>query len=403
MKRLISKRTVDALIEEAKVSGKTIYCYDEKLARFGVYALKKGKASYFVQYRTGGRAAPSKRMTIGKHGVLTAEEARALAKVKLGYVDDGRDVGQEKRDQRHKLASGTFKEIAEKYLKHQDRSNRYWAEVRSVLERDAYPAFGSQPISSITKQQIRAQLDAVRERALSAERRLFAALNPLFKWAVERGTPEYSPMMGIRQPKPAAKRKRTLDHDELKAFWMALDALDWPFAPFYRLLLLTGQRREEVAGMRWDEINLEKGIWRLPSKEEYQPQRTKNGEEHIIDLSPQALAILEALPGERKKLVFTTTGDTSISGFSKAKERLDALMAKEFGRDPLPWRVHDLRRTVSTLMAEDLGVDEGVIDSKSHYWRERRSQGRLSATAIPGKAEERPNRMGRSCGSACFR
>ena len=80
-------------------------------------------------------------MTIGKHGVLTAEEARALAKVKLGYVDDGRDIGQEKRDQRSKLAAGTFREIAEKFLKQQDRSNRYWTEVRSV-------SYNSHPSSS---------------------------------------------------------------------------------------------------------------------------------------------------------------------------------------------------------------------------------------------------------------
>jgi integrase len=360
MQKLISKRSVDALRDQARREGKTIYCYDETLSGFGVYALKTGKASYFVQYRVNGM--PSKRMTIGKHGVFTPEAARARAKVKLGQTADGRDVGQERREQGLKLAGGTFKEIAERFLKHKDRSNRYWAEVRRVLERDAYPVFGSRPIVTITRQQIRAQLDAVRQRAPSAERRLFAALNPLFKWAVERGVPETNPMAAMGKPPSAAKRERTLKHDELRAFWAALAALDWPFAPVYRLLLLTGQRREEVAGMRWEEIDFERGMWTLPSKEAFQPQRTKNGKEHSVDLSPQALAILKALPTANKGLVFTTTGNTPVSGFSKAKGRLDALMVKELGRELLPWRIHDIRRTVSTLMAEDLGIDEGVID-----------------------------------------
>ena len=95
--------------------------------------------------------------------------------------------------------------------------------------------------------------------------------------------------------------------------------------------------------MRWEEITLEKGIWRLPSKEEYQPQRTKNGEEHFVDLSPQAVTILDALPGARAGFVFSTTRRTPISGFSKVKVRLDALMTKAHDRAPRPWHVHDLR------------------------------------------------------------
>jgi hypothetical protein len=249
-----------------------------------------GASSYFVQYRVNG--TPSKRLTIGKHGVFTAEEARARAKVKLGQVADGRDVGQEKRDSGFKLATGTFKEIAENFLKHRDRSNRYWGEVRSILVRGAYPAFGAQLIATITRLQIRAQLDKVHERAHSAERKLHAALNPLSKWAVERGTPEHNPMSAMASPAPGGKRERTLKREELRAFWAASAALNWPFKPLYRLLLLTGPRRDEVAGMRWEEIDLEKGIWTLPSKEAYQPQRTKNGNEHIVDLSTQAIALL---------------------------------------------------------------------------------------------------------------
>ncbi len=130
-----------------------------------------------------------------------------------------------------------------------------------------------------------------------------------------------------------------------------------------------GAGEEEAAGMMWEELDLERGIWRLPSAEEYQPARTKNGEEHIVDLSPQAAAILAALPGERRGLVFTTTGTTPVSGFSKVKDRLDALMAGELQRELnqpdyklRPWRTHDLRRTAATLMGEQLDVSQGVVE-----------------------------------------
>jgi integrase len=114
--------------------------------------------------------------------------------------------------------------------------------------------------------------------------------------------------------------------------------------------------------MRWEEIDFHRAIWRLPSKEEYQPQRTKNGEEHVIHLSPQVLAIIAELPKEEGGLVFTTTGATSVSGFSKAKARLDCEMNAKLGRDLRPWRNHDLRRTMSTMMGEHLDIDQGVID-----------------------------------------
>jgi integrase len=362
MKATITKSTVDAIRADAKATGKTIYCWDADVTGFGFYATRTGACSYFVEYRLGGRGTPNKRMSIGKHGVLTPKQARDLAKEELGKVSGGIDVARVKKDGRLKLAAGTFKEIAESYLSKEGKSSRYWKEQRSILQRDCYPAFGGQAISTITKQQIRSQLDKVSGRAPSAERKLFSVLSPLFKWAAERGAPETNPVAGLKRPRPAAKRKRVLDQDEIKAFGAAALNAGPEFSALYRLLLLTGQRREEVAGMRWEEIDLENSIWRLPPKEEFQPQRTKNGLEHILDLNPQAMAILEALPGAREGLVFTTTGTTPVSGFGNIKRRLDAHMQKTLRKPLKPWRNHDLRRTLSTHMADHLGIDEGVID-----------------------------------------
>jgi integrase len=358
----ITKRLIDGLVADAKSAGKTLYRWDETLTGFGVLATKTGATSYFVEYRLGGRNAPNKRLSIGKHGALTPEEGRRIAKEMLGKVAAGRDVAQEKRDGQRKLAAGSFKDIAERYLSLNGNGNKCWPETRRLIEWDAIRALGNKPIVTITRSDIAMLLDNVSSRSPSVARALFAALRPMFRWATDRGIIEHNPILDLRGPPPLAKRKRTLDEDELQAFWRATALLDWPFCPVYRLLLLTGQRREEVAGMRWEELNLNDGVWRLPSKEEHQPQRTKNGQEHIVDLSIQSLLILNDLPGERRGLVFTTTGETPVSGFSKVKMRLDVLMSRELCGPVRLWRTHDLRRTVSTMMAEHLGIDEGVID-----------------------------------------
>ena len=370
MKAPLTKTAVDNLRRQAQAAGRTIYCWDTEVTGFGVYATRTGACSYFVEYRMGGRSTPSKRMNVGKHGILTPREAREKAKRELGKVADGVDVAQVKKEERYKLAAETFKDVAEAFLDQQSKPTRYWHEMRQVLNRDAYEAFGSKPIVTITKQQIRATLDEMARRAPTAERKLYAALSPLFKWAVERGTPETNPMVGISRPTPVQKRKRVLDAGEIAILWNSIAILD-RFEPFYQLLILTGQRLEEVAGIRWEEIDFQRAIWRLPPAEEYkappskngvQQKRTKNSLEHIVDLSPQAIAIIDALPGARQGLIFTTTGVTRISGFSKLKRRVDAEMKRKLGQSFRAWRNHDLRRTMSTHMRDFLGVERDVVE-----------------------------------------
>ena len=197
MKERLCKRAVDALKDQAVATGKTLYCYDTVVAGFGAYATAKGACAYFVQYRLGGRETPSKRMTIGKHGVLTAEQARLLAKEKLGDVAKGHDIAIRRQEERRKLAAGTFSDVAEKFFVANDRQNRYWRETRRRVEQDAYPFFGSQPVATITRGQIAALIDKTGARSKSAGRLLFAALRPLFAWALERGAIEQNPIVGL--------------------------------------------------------------------------------------------------------------------------------------------------------------------------------------------------------------
>ena len=127
--------------------------------------------------------------------------------------------------------------------------------------------------------------------------------------------------------------------------WHAADGLGWPFGPLVKLLILTGQRRDEVARMEWGELDFEKKLWTLPK------ERTKNNEPHIVPLNDVAIAILEALPRVSDTYVFSTNGTAPSSGYSKGKRRLGALLPPKMP----PWRLHDLRRTLASGM-QKLGV-----------------------------------------------
>ena len=203
----------------------------------------------------------------------------------------------------------------------------------------------------------------------AAARLLFVDLRPFFKWALERELIEANPMLGMKPPAAAVKRDRVLEDHEIKAFWQAASDVSWPFASIYKLLLLTGARREEAAGMKWSELDLDTGVWMLPG------ERTKNSRDHRIPLSPQAVQLLDRLGiaaikagfgYEDTDLVFSTTGHSSPSGFSKAKKALDVRMQAILGARFKDWRIHDLRRTCATGM-ENLGVDTRVVETALNH------------------------------------
>ena len=141
------------------------------------------------------------------------------------------------------------------------------------------------------------------------------------------------------------------------AFWQAASEQGWPFENVFKLLLLTAQRREEVAGMRWREIDLEARTWTIAG------ERCKNGKAHTLDLCPEAMRLLDRLDVTRAAddFVFSTTGTTAVSGFSKAKARIDARMQDLLGEKFKPWRTHDLRRTAASGMAA-LGFQPHIIE-----------------------------------------
>jgi integrase len=176
-----------------------------------------------------------------------------------------------------------------------------------------------------------------------------ATIRKLFYWALDRGVIDASPCVRVPVPAKAADRDRILNDDELRGVWNACEPLKWPFGPLVRMLILTGQRRDEVATMRWHDIDAGGALWTIPR------ELTKSDRAHEIPLSSPALHIIAALPKVDARLVFTTNGKVPVAGFSNAKRRLDELSQVQ------DRHLHDLRRTAATGMAR-LGIAPHVVE-----------------------------------------
>ena len=170
----------------------------------------------------------------------------------------------------------------------------------------------------------------------------------MFNWALECDIVETSPCAGVRRPSAERARERVLDDDELRRVWHGAVALGFPWGSITQLLILTGQRRDEVAMMRWSEVDLGKRLWTLPS------ERVKNGKVHTVPLSDAAKAMLASIP-RAGDYVFA-----SPSGGHPSHSHGKILLDKAVG-DVAPWRFHDLRRTVASGLAR-LGVNLPVIE-----------------------------------------
>ncbi len=272
-----------------------------------------------------------------------------------------KDEAQSRRD--------LFPEIVETYLKHYaegraTRKNakpkpRTIAETKRLLDQLTAPeVWGGKRIQDIRKRDIIELLDGIVDRgAPYVANRTFAAISPLFAWAARRDIVDVSPVIWNKAAEEA--RERYLSAGEVKLFWQATEALGYPFKAIFRLLLLTGQRRSEVSEMTEAELDLDNRLWTMGG------DRTKNRREHIVPLSDPVLAILEAAPRIRndRRLIFTTNGETPPSGFSKS---VDACRGKmnELAGETLPrWSLHDLRRTVSTMMNDELAIDPHIVEA----------------------------------------
>ncbi|MBX7461769.1 tyrosine-type recombinase/integrase [Qipengyuania huizhouensis] len=364
----VTKSSVDNL----QPGVRDAFLWDKKIPGFGVKVTPKGSKVYLYQYRMGGRGSKVRRFTIGKHGPITPDAARKEASRLASLVLQGEDPQAQRQDRRKIAVEKAFSRYLDHFAEHCLRVD--WKasadEVEAMLRTYALPVLGDKPLPDITAQDISAVLRPLRNRPASRSK-LFAVMRRLFRWAKSEGdliTP--SPMADMETPAPPPSRKRVLKDWELALVWDAAATLGYPFGPMVRVLILTGQRRNEVSDMPWQELDHAERLWSLPE------ERAKNGEATNVPLSSLAMAEFTGIAKGKKKaewprtgFVFTTTGKAPVSGYSRAKARLDKAVTKANGGQPLEdWTLHDLRRTLATGM-QRLGVrfevTEAILNHKS--------------------------------------
>lgn len=344
--------TRSALAVQLPADKAELIVFDELLPGFGLRVRRGGKRTWIVQYRVG---RGQRRLTLGTTAAIDANEARQLARSALAKAQLGGDPQlDKKRPQVESIL--TFSALAERYLL-AAASGRMKSGTLRDIKRYLHVDLGRlahRPAGVVARAEVAEQLSNV--AALSgpyAANRARAALSSLYSWGISEGLVDQNPVVGTRKAIDERPRERVLSREEARAIWA--EAGEGDFGDIVRLLLLTGQRREEVAAMTWSELDLEEGVWRLPGT------RTKNGRPHEVPLSGAAVSILKGrVRQDGRSLVFGRQGP--FSGWSKAKMKLDQRLEHVLGGSMPAWRLHDLRRTVVTGMAE-MGVLPHVIES----------------------------------------
>ena len=340
----ITMRTIAALAPGS-------YVADAIVQGFGVRRQKDG-AYYYLRFRRNGAQYMR---SIGRHGSpWTPDSARARAKQLLGLAVGGDDPFAKP------VPAEAFGAEVERYLGKQQAAlkPRTYVELERHLRRDCGPLTRLRLIE-IDRRTIALRLAEVETSSgPTARNRVCSSLSAFFNWAVREGLLDANPVTGTARADERGSRERVLTQAELAELWAALPQGD--FGDIVCLLLLTGQRREEIGGLKWSELDLGRSLIVLP------PDRTKNLRQHEVPLSRQARAILQRQPKRKGRDFIFGIGEAGFSGWSKSKERLDqALLAahRKINRKakPLPdWRLHDLRRTAATGMAE-LGTQPHII------------------------------------------
>ncbi len=332
-------------------AGKTeVIHFDDTLRRFGIRIRAGGKRTWIIQYRAGPQ---QRRLTLGDVAAMSAETARTEAQKKLAKIDLGHDVQAEKVQAQERQAV-TLGYVAGLYL-----------DFHSARR----PPLAAVPIDKIERKHVAARLGEITaESGATAAARARAAISAMFGWAIREGIAATNPVSFTNKPDVPSARDRVLSEDEIAEVWRA--CRDDDYGRIVKLLVLTGARRTEVGGMRWEEIDADKALWTLPA------ERAKNGRTHAVPLAPLALRVLGQVPRREGRDLLFGDGAGAFSGWSKAKAALDRRIAEarvthsnklQAGGEPMPpWTTHDLRRSVATHMA-DLGVQPYVIEAALNH------------------------------------
>jgi integrase len=352
----------DKFVKSRKAGAEHAFHFDALVPGLLLHVTPKGKRTFMLGGRYPLRPKTYVRRALGQYGELSLEAARERARAWLELIARGIDPEVQAARERaaaERAQANTFQHVAHEFLtRHTDKLAKA-KEARAIIEREFVRRWGARPITHIQAQDVASAIRAIAKRSEAMAHISLGYLRRLFSWSVnvhEFGI-EASPVAVLRPADLIGQRvvrERVLTDDELRAVWDAAGRDGYPFGSIVRMLILTGQRLNEIAALSWSEIDLDRQLITIPSG------RMKGGRAHEVPLPPDALALLTELPRfTRGQYAFSTTGGTKpFVGHGKGKARIDRLSGVT------EWRLHDLRRTMRThlsaLPVQDL-VRELVI------------------------------------------
>jgi integrase len=341
----LTKSAIDAL----PTSKSDVVYWDAGYPGFGVKVTPKGRKVFIVLYRTGGAGSRLRKYTIGAYGRVTLHQARVAAQKVFVAKLEGRDPAAEKRAARRRIVADRVEDLLETFIAQRLSQNRSGGEIARLLRRELGKTWAGRSIHEITKRDVVEVIAAIEQRgAPVAANKALKAGKTFLRWCVGRAVLDQSPAEGVPPPSKEVARDRVLDDNELAHVILAARKVGGPYGGIVELLALTGQRREEVARLQGEELDLARRVWTLPKS------RTKNAKAHVVHLSEQSMAVLKRAD-QRAPYFFSLLGTKPFQEFSRAKRRLDQLSGVT------GWRLHDLRRTCVSGMAR-LGIAPHVAD-----------------------------------------
>lgn len=324
--------------------------WDTTVRGLSLRVTANGVKTFSLKYRNA--RGKEKRIKLGRYPDMSLADARAAAMDHKARIARGEDPAADKKTpepEEHTVSS-----LIDEFVKRHASFNKSGKETERILRREVEPAFGTRDYPSITKAEMIGLIETITDRGAPVlARNTLAAVRKMFNWAVSRDLLDRSPCDRVKAPGKAPKRERALSTEEMRAVWRAAREIEWPFGPLIQLLMLTGQRRTEIANLHWSWIDEEKRVIAFPAT------IMKNSREHLLPMSPPVAEIVKELPrfGGDDRLFRSRTNASKnvVSGFSKAKRRLDQLSGVA------DWVLHDIRRTVATQM-NALGIQDTTVD-----------------------------------------